>query len=110
MSDKTGEAPMDSIDPIAQVKALREKWADVAILREKWEMSRIYCVAPKDVRIPLHLLVIAAQNARTPEEAQEYVQKIKNILEWIGPTNTRQQFDVFEHGDVRVEIPKTPEL
>jgi hypothetical protein len=42
-----------------EVKALREKWADAATIREKWEKNRIYCVAPKDVRIPLHLLLAA---------------------------------------------------
>jgi hypothetical protein len=47
----------------------------------------------------------AAQDARTPEEVQQYVQKIKDILEWVWPTNTCQRFDVFEHGDVRIEIP-----
>jgi hypothetical protein len=77
----------------------------VPVLKGKWEDSRVYWVAPKDVRIPLHMLVKAAQGSATLEDAKHYLKKIDDILEWVWPTNTPQRFDVFEHGDVRVEIP-----
>ena len=65
----------------------------------------LLCGPPKDVRVPLHLLVVAALDAPTPELAKRYVQKIAEIVEWVWPTNTRQRFDVYQLGDVMVEIP-----
>ncbi len=95
----------EEADAIAQLLALREKWAEVSTIKEKWEANKVYCVAPKDVRVPLHLLVVAALDAPTPELAKRYVQKIAEIVEWVWPTNTRQRFDVYQLGDVMVEIP-----
>ncbi len=60
----------EEADAIAQVLALREKWAEVSTIKEKWEANKVYCVAPKDVRVPLHLLVVAALDAPYPGVSQ----------------------------------------
>jgi hypothetical protein len=91
---------------LAQIQALREKWADVSTLKQKWEESKVYCVAPKDVRIPLHLLAVAVRTAPTLEEAQRYAQKITDILEWMWPRNTRQRFNAVQIGTNVVEVPQ----
>ncbi len=36
----------EEADAIAQLLALREKWAEVSTIKEKWEANKVYCVAP----------------------------------------------------------------
>jgi len=98
---------MDHEEALAQVLAIREKWAEVSTLQEKWDNDKTYCVAPSQVVTPLHLLLVAAgQQARTLEEAQKYVGKIALIVDWMWPVNVRQRFQVYQHGEVRVAIPE----
>jgi len=52
---------MDQDEAIAQVRAIRNKFLEVETLKGKWKESRTYCVAPKDVTAPLHLMVKAAR-------------------------------------------------
>ena len=97
---------MDEAEALRQVKALSEKWAEVATIKEEWKANgKFLCVAPNDIRIPLHLLSVAVQQARTLEDAREYGKKIEDILDWVWPKNTRQRFDVFEHGEYKVMVP-----
>lgn len=97
---------MDEAEAIARIKARHFEWMEVSAIREKWLADKVLCVAPKAVRIPLHLLSVAVQDARTLEEAREHGKKIEAILEWMWPSNTPQRFDVFQHGDARVEVPE----
>jgi hypothetical protein len=97
---------MDQDEALAQILAVKEKWAEVSTLQEKWDNDKIYCVAPKQVVAPLHLLLVAADQARTLEEAQKYIGKIALIVDWMWPVNKRQRFQVFQHGDVQVAIPE----
>lgn len=101
-----GENNHDEIDAetFAQMRALREKGLDVDFLKSEFEAHRVYCVAPKDVKMPLHMLVKAARVSGL-EDTKRYLEKIDNILEWIWPTNTRLRFDVYKLGDVDVELP-----
>jgi hypothetical protein len=96
---------MDRDEAIAQVRVLREKFLEVEVLKGEWEASRVYCVAPKGVKMPLHMMVKAARCSPTLEDARHYLEKIDNILEWAWPTNTRQRFDVYKLSDVLVELP-----
>jgi hypothetical protein len=97
---------MDKAEALAQVKALREKWAEVTTIREKWLANgKFLCVAPADIRIPLTLLAVAVQEARTFEDAKEYGKKIEDILEWVWPKNTPQRFDVVKVGEHKVMVP-----
>ena len=96
---------MDNAEALAQVRALRFKFADVDTLKGGWEADRTYCVAPKDVISPLHLMVKAALGSRDHEDALYYLKKIDDILEWVWPSNTRQRFDVYKLGDDLVQIP-----
>jgi hypothetical protein len=97
---------LDHEEALAQVLAIKEKWAEVSTLQEKWGNDKTYCVAPNQVVAPLHLLLVAADQARTLEEAQRYIGKIALIIDWIWPVNTRQRFQVYQHGEVRVAIPE----
>jgi hypothetical protein len=96
---------MDKAEAINQLRDIREQFTTVPAIKAKWESNRTYCVAPKDVRIPLQMLVKVGLTAPTVEDAKHYLQRVEDILEWIWPTNTPQSFDLYEHGDVRVEIP-----
>src|SRR5689334_13630873 len=99
---------MDHADALAQVKAISEKWAEVSTIREEWLVGdKVLCVAPKDIRIPLHFRAINVQQARTLEEAREYGGKIQAILDWVWPKNTPQRFNVYQHGECVVEVPET---
>jgi hypothetical protein len=40
---------MDHAEALAQVRAVRFKFADVDTLQGQWEENRTYCVAPADV-------------------------------------------------------------
>lgn len=90
----------------ALVKALSEKWAEIPTIKEKWEANgKVLCVAPKEIRIPLHFLAVNVQQACTLEEAREYGRKIQAILDWVWQKNTPQRFDVFQLGERTVEVP-----
>ena len=86
--------------------ARSREWMEVSAIREKWLSEKVFCVAPNAARIPLHLLSVAVQDARTLEDAHAYGRKIQAILEWMWPTNTPQRFDVFQHGDATVKVPQ----
>ena len=97
---------MDEAEAFAQVKGLSEQWAEVSTIKEKWKVNgKILCVAPNDVRVPLHFLAINVQQARTLEEAREYGAKIQAILDWVWPKNTPQRFDVVQIGELRISVP-----
>jgi len=44
-------------------------------------------------------------NQEEADAIAQVLQKIAEIVEWVWPTNTRQGFDVYQLGDVMVEIP-----
>ena len=81
-------------------------WMEVSEIRKQWIAEKVFCVAPKAVRVPLRLLAVAVQDARTLEEAREFGKKIDAILEWMWPVNTPQRFDVFQHGDATIQVPQ----
>ncbi len=71
---------MNHDEALSRVRAIREKWAEVSTLTEKWESDKTYCVAPNQVVAPLHLLLVAADGARTLDETKEYIGKIALIV------------------------------
>jgi hypothetical protein len=98
---------MDEAEGLAILKALTEKWAEVPTIKEKWKAGgKVLCVAPKEIRVPLHLLAFKVQQSRTLEEAREYGQKIEAILDWVWPKNTPQRFNAYQHGEYVVEVPE----
>lgn len=97
---------MDEAEALPKIKARNFEWMEVSDIREKWKAEKVLCVAPKAARIPLHLLSVAVQDARTLEESREHGRKIQAILEWMWPTNIPQRFDVFQHGDATVQVPQ----
>lgn len=107
ITDGLHDAKYDAETRAALAKILSERlrFAEVEVLRGKWEASRVYCVAPQDVRMPLHMLAKAGLGSATLEDAKLYLQKINDILEWVWPGNTRQRFDAYQLGDATVEIP-----
>jgi hypothetical protein len=73
---------MDQTEAIKQLRDLREQFATVPALKAKWESNRTYCVAPKDVRIPLQMMVKLGLTAPTLEDAKHYLRGSK--IFWNG--------------------------
>jgi hypothetical protein len=79
---------------------------DVQSLRKQWEKNKTYCVAPQGVQTTLHLLLYAARyNTKSPEDTQECLAKISEVLEAVWPTSTSRKVTIVKHGHVQIIVP-----
>ena len=75
-------------------------------MRERWEKSKVYSVVPEEVSLSLHMLVRAAQRAKSPEETKPILEKMVEVFTWAWPSGI--EFDAVPCKQFTIMVPKTP--
>jgi hypothetical protein len=79
---------------------------DVPAMRERFEKSKVYSVVPEEVSVSLHMLVRAAQRAKSPEETRVILEKMVEVFKWAWPGGI--EFDAVPCNQFTIMVPKTP--
>ena len=77
---------------------------DVQAMRERWEKSKVYSVVPEEVSLSLHMLVRAAQRAKSPEETKPILEKMVEVFKWAWPS--RIEFDSVPCKQFTIMVPR----
>ena len=77
---------------------------DVQGMRERWEKSKVYSVVPEEVSLSLHMLVRAAQRAKSPEETKPILEKMIEVLQWAWPSGI--EFDSVPCRQFTIMVPR----